>query len=67
MKDKDITWEDVNSLDRIKGLFKKYCFLNACCENCSSKVRFWCKIKVRISEHQEKIIKKLLNKKGGEG
>lgn len=67
MKDKDIKWNDVNSLDGITGLFKKYCFLNDCCENCNKKVRFWCKVKVRISKHQEKIITKSLNRKGGEG
>jgi hypothetical protein len=65
VKDKDIKWDDVNSLDRITGLFGKYCFLNSCCENCNKKVRFWCVIKDRIREHQEKIITKLLNAKGG--
>lgn len=63
MKDKDIKWEDVNSLDKITGLFKRYCFLNSCCENCSKKVRFWCVIKDHIITHQEKIIKKSLNKR----
>jgi len=63
VKDKDITWKDVKSLDRLTGLFKKYCFLNSCCENCNLKVRLWCKMKNRITEHQEKIITKLLNKR----
>lgn len=62
-KDKDITWDDVNSLDRITGLFKRYCFLNSCCEHCNPKVRFWCKFKVKLTKHQEKIITKLLNKR----
>ena len=31
MKDKDIKWDDVNSLDKITGLFERYCFLNSCC------------------------------------
>ena len=63
MKDEDIKWDDVNSLDKITGLFKRYCFLNSCCETCSKKVRFWCVVSDHIRTHQEKIIKKLLNKR----
>ena len=63
MKDKDIKWADVNSLDGIAGLFERYCFLNGCCEDCSKKVRFWCKVKNRIRTHQVKIITKSLNKR----
>ena len=65
MKAKDIKWDDVNSLDRITGLFNRYCSLNSCCENCNKKVRFWCVVKDRIRERQERIITKLLNAKGG--
>ena len=64
MKDKDIKWEDINSLDKITGLFKRYCFLNSCCENCNRRIYFWCRIKDYISKHQEKIITKFLNKRG---
>lgn len=63
MKDKDIKWDAVNSLDGITSVFKKYCFLNSCCEDCGKKVRFWCGVKVCITKHQEKIITKLLNKR----
>lgn len=66
MKDKDIKWDDIESLDKITGLFKRYCFSNSCCENCNKKVRFWCKIKDRIREHQEKIITKLLDNRAKE-
>lgn len=64
MKDKDIRWEDINSLDKMTGLYQRYCFLNSCCEDCNKRVRFWCVVKDRIRKHQEKIIKKLLNKRG---
>lgn len=66
MKDKDIKWEDVNSLDKVSGLFTRYCFLNSCCENCNQRVRFLCKVKNRLAEHQEKIITKLLNKRASQ-
>lgn len=63
MKDKDIKWKDVNSLDYIAGRFNQYCFLNSCCEDCNKKVRFWCGVKKYITKHQEKIITKLLNRR----
>ena len=63
MKDKDIKWDDIKSLNKITGLSRRYCFLNSCCENCNPKVRFWCKVKDRLIKHQEKIITKSLNKR----
>ena len=67
MKDKDLTWNIVNS--ELKGyrLFQRYCHFNSCCENCNTRVRFWCKVKNRLTEHQEKIIKKLLDKRDVKG
>ena len=73
MKDKDLTWDIVNSELKGHRLFERYCWLNSCCEECNKKVRFWCKVKDRLIKHQEKIITKSLNKravhpteKGGE-
>lgn len=63
MKDKDLTWDIVNSELKGHRLFERYCRLNSCCENCNKKVRFWCKIKDQLIKHQEKIITKSLNKR----
>ncbi len=43
------------------GTFKGYCDLHNCCEVCNKKVRFWCKVKVKIEKLQTKIIEKLIN------
>lgn len=64
MKDKDLTWEIVNSELKGHPLFTRYCHFNSCCENCNKKVRFWCKVRKRIERLQEKIITKILNKRG---
>ena len=63
MKDKDLTWEIVNSELVRKPLFNRYCNFVSCCEYCNSRVRFWCKVKVYLTKHQEKIISKSLNKR----
>ena len=63
MKDKDLTWDIVNSEHRGHRLFNRYCNLNSCCEYCNKKVRFWCKAKERLVKHQEKIIKEILDKR----
>ena len=63
MKDKDLTWDIVNSELKGHRLFEHYCWLNSCCEKCNKKVRFWCKVKDRLIKHQEKIITKSLNKR----
>lgn len=63
MKDKDLTWDIVNSELIGRRLFDRYCHFNSCCEDCNSKVRFWCKVKNRVIEHQEKIIKKSLDRR----
>lgn len=63
MKDNELTWEIVNSEYKGQPLFYKYCNLNSCCEDCNKKVRFWCKVKDRIMEHQEKIIRKILDER----
>ena len=63
MKDKDLTWDIVNSELKGHRLFERYCWLNSCCENCNEKVRFWCKIKNQLIKHQEKIITKSINKR----
>jgi hypothetical protein len=64
MKDKDLTWEIVNSELKGHRLFIRYCHFNSCCENCSPRVRFWCKVKDYLTNHQEKIISKSLDKRG---
>lgn len=64
MEDKQIQWEHINAARKGNRLFDSYCFLNSCCEECSKKVRFWCKVKERIAQRQEKIIKKMLDKRG---
>lgn len=66
MKDKDIKWDDIKSVDKKTGLFRRYCFLNSCCENCNKKVRFWCILKDRITDHQQKIITRLLDNRAKE-
>ena len=63
MTDKDLTWDIVNSELKGYSLFDRYCWLNSCCENCNKKVRFWCKVKKLLITHQEKIIKRLLDKR----
>lgn len=63
MKDKDLTWEIVNSECKGHSLFYRYCHFNSCCENCNKKVRFWCKVRNRLVKHQERIIKKLLDER----
>lgn len=63
MKDKDITWDSVNSVKKGYRLFERYCCLNSCYENRNKKVRFWCKVKNRLTKHQEKIITESLNKR----
>ena len=63
MKDKDLTWDIVNSELEGHRLFERYCWLNSCCAECNKKVRFWCKVKDRLIKHQEKIITKSLNKR----
>ena len=62
MKDKDLTWDIVNSEGKGR-LFDRYCYLNSCCEECNKKVRFWCKVKDKLIKRQEKIIKKTLDNK----
>ena len=62
-KDKDLTWDIVNSELKGHRLFERYCWLNSCCEEGNKKVRFWCKVKDRLIKHQEKIITKSLNKR----
>jgi 5-methylcytosine-specific restriction endonuclease McrA len=63
MCDKDLTWDIVNSEYKGHRLFHRYCNLNSCCEECNKKVRFWCKVKEILVKHQEKIIKKTLDKR----
>lgn len=63
MKNKDLTWNIVNSELKGRRLFDRYCWLNSCCEDCDKRVRFWCKVKNRLTEHQEKIIKKKLDRR----
>lgn len=63
MKDKDLTWELVNSELVGHPLFKRYCNFVSCCEDCNSRVRLWCKVKKYLTKHQEKIISKSLNKR----
>ena len=74
MKDKDLTWDIVNSELYGHRLIERYCWLKSNCEECNKKVRLWCKVADRLFKHQEKIITKSLNKradkpieKGGEG
>lgn len=67
MKDKDLTWDIVNSELIGHSLFNRYCHFNSCCENCNPKVRFWCKVKKRLVKHQEKIIKKELDRRMRDG
>ena len=63
MKDKDLTWDIVNSELIGHSLFKRYCHFNSCCEDCNKRVRFWCEVKKYITKHQEKIIKKSLDRR----
>lgn len=63
MKDKDLTWDIVNSELIGHRLFNRYCHFNSCCENCNQRVRFWCKVKNRVVNYQEKIIKKELDRR----
>lgn len=63
MKDKDLTWDIVNTNFFGHRLFYRYCNLNSCCEECNKKIRFWCKVKDHLVDHQEKIIAKLLDKR----
>ena len=62
MKNEDIDWEIIKEESQGR-LFDTYCYLNSCCEECNRKVRFWCKVKDKLIKHQEKIIKKSLDKK----
>lgn len=43
----------------VYGTFKGYCDLHDCCEGCNKKIRFLCKIKVKIEKLQTKIINKI--------
>lgn len=63
MKDKDLTWDIVNSELYGHRLIERYCWLNSQCEECNKKVRFWCKVADRLFKHQEKIITKSINKR----
>lgn len=62
MKDKDLTWDIVNSELYGHRLFERYCWRKSHCEECNKKVRFWCKVADRLIKHQEKIITKSPNK-----
>lgn len=64
MTDKQIRWQQIKAERGGRRLFDVYCSLNGCCEECNKKVRFWCKVKERIILLQEKIIKRLLDKRG---
>lgn len=66
MKDKDLTWDIVNSELKGSRLFRRYCWFNSCCEDCNKRVRFWCRVKELLIKHQEKIITKSLNKRAKE-
>ena len=39
---------------------KAYCDLHDCCEVCNPRVRFWCKVIVKIEDLQTRIINKLI-------
>ena len=62
MKNKDIDWEVIKEESQGR-LFSTYFYLNSCCEECNREVHFWCKVKDKLIKHQEKIIKKSLDKK----
>lgn len=63
MRAKDITWDHVTKEYVGLPLFQKWCNLNSCCEECDAKVRFWCRVKSKITEHQKKLIRRILNKR----
>lgn len=64
MDDKQIRWQHIKLERKGRRLFDVYCSLNGCCECCNKKVKIWCKVKERIALHQEKIITKLLDRRG---
>lgn len=66
MKDKDLTWDIVNSELYGHRLIERYCWLKSNCEECNKKVRFWCKVADRLFKHQEKIITKSINKRANQ-
>lgn len=66
MRDAQIRWEHINAERNGRRLFDVYCCLNSCCEECSKKVRFLCKVIDRLTKLQEKIIRKSLDKKGSD-
>jgi len=61
--EKKLTMEQVNESrhqgKNIYGTKKGYCNLINCCDHCNKNVRFWCKVIVKIEEHQKKIIEKI--------
>ena len=63
MKDKDLTWDKVNSNFNGKPLFDRYCGYISSCDVCNPKIRFWCEIKSKIHDYQTEIIKKTLDKR----
>ena len=63
MHDKRIRWEHINAQQKRCRLFDKYCWLIGCCDVCNKKVRFWCKVKEYLTKRQEKIIRKVLDKR----
>ena len=67
MTDKQIRWEHIKLERNGRRLFDTYCGLNGCCEECNPKIRFWCKVKERLIQHQEKILKCILDRRQEDG
>ena len=63
MRDTKIRWEHINAETEGHRLFDKYCCLNSNCKGCNKRVRFWCNVKERLIQRQEKIIREVLNKR----
>ena len=50
--------------DGVYGYKNAYCFGTDCCERCDKRVRFWCKVIVRIGHLQERRILKICKDSG---
>lgn len=63
MIEKKINYNELkNARCKDKNLYdyyKSYCSLMSCCEECNSKIRFWCKVIDKIRDIQKKYILKI--------
>lgn len=64
MKHEQITWRVLNEMKKTPT-FNRYCSLISCCEECNPRVRMICKVKKKLTDIQEMIIRNELNNRPG--